>query len=109
VYRERGVEEFEDGAVAQAEGIGGVGTGEEAGEEAGDFFGGEGFGEVAGLFARQVEIGDGVGGDEAGAAEPSEEPADAAESGDLGVDDQRCAGPGRAVVAKVKLIGLEGQ
>jgi len=35
-----GVEEFEDGAVAQAEGIGGVGDG----EEALDFLGAEGFG-----------------------------------------------------------------
>jgi hypothetical protein len=99
-----GVEEFEDGAVAQAEGIGGVG----AGEQAVDFFGAEGFGEVAGLFARQVEIGGGVGGDDAAAAEPGEQPADAAEAGELGIDDEGLPGPGRAVAVKVELIGFEG-
>ena len=80
-----GVEEFEDGAVAQAEGIGGVGDG----EQALDFLVAEGFREVAGLFARQVEVGGGVGGDDAGAAEPGEEAPDAAEAGELGVGDER--------------------
>ncbi len=61
--------------VPQAEGIGGVGDG----EEALDFVFVEGFGQAAGLFAGQVEIGGGIGGDGAGAAEPGEEAPDAAE------------------------------
>ena len=67
----------------------------------------EGLGQVAGLFARQVEIGGGVGGDDAGAAQPGEEAADAAEAGELGVDDQRPAGARAAVVVEEELIGFE--
>jgi hypothetical protein len=70
-----GVEEFEHGAIAQAEGIGGVGNG----EQALDFLFAEGFGELGALFARQVEIGGGVGGDGAAAAEPGKKAPDAAE------------------------------
>ena len=98
-----GVEEFEDGAVAQAEGVGGVGDG----EEALDFVFVEGFGQAAGLFAREVEIGGGVGGDGACAAEPGEEAANAAEPGELGVGDQRLATARAAVVVEVDLIGFE--
>ena len=54
-----GVEEFEDGAVAQAEGVGGIWNG----EEVVDFLFVEGFGELGVLFARQVEVGGGVGWD----------------------------------------------
>ena len=78
-----GVKKFEHGAITQAKGIGGVGDG----EEALDFFCAEGFGEVAGLFARQVEVGGGVGGNDAGAAKPGEKPTNAAKAGELGVDD----------------------
>ena len=98
-----GVEEFEDGAVAQAEGIGGVGDG----EKALDFVFVEGFGQAAGLFAREVEIGGGVGGDAAGSAEPGEEAADATESSKLGVGDERLAAARAAVVVKEMLIGFE--
>jgi len=80
-----GVEEFEDGAVAQAHGIGGVGQREQAVE----FFRAEGFGEATGLFAGQVEVGGGVGGNGAAATEPGEETPDAAEPTELGVDPQR--------------------
>lgn len=97
------VEEFEHGAVAQAEGIGGVGNG----KEKVDFFGGEAFGEGAGLFAGEFEIGGGVGRDEALAAEPGEEASDAAETGDLGVDDEGFVASRGAVMVKVKLIGCE--
>ena len=69
-----GVKEFEHGAVAQAEGIGRVGDG----EQALDFIRGEGFRKVAGLFARQIEIGSGIGRDNTGAAEPGKEAADTA-------------------------------
>ncbi len=98
------IEEFEDGAVAQAEGIGGVGDG----EEALDFLFVEGFGQAAGLLARQVEIGGGIGGNGAGAAKPGEEAPHAAEPGELGVDDQRLSGAGAAVVVEVDLIGADG-
>ena len=67
----------------------------------------EGLGEAAGLFARQVEIGGGVGGDGAGAAEPGEEAPHAAEPGELGVGDERPAAARAAVVVEEELIGFE--
>ena len=63
------------------------------GEQELDFRRVEGFRQVAGLFARQVEIGGGVGGDDAGAAKPGEKAADAAEAGKLGVDDEGSVPP----------------
>ena len=96
-----GVEKFEHGAIAQAEGVGGVGNG----KEALDFLLAEEFGEVAGMFARQVEIGGGVGGDDAGAAEPGEEAPDAAEAGELGVDDKCQAAAQAAVWVEKRSIG----
>jgi hypothetical protein len=98
-----GVEEFEHGAVAQTEGIGGVGDG----KQALDFLFVEGFGELGALFAWQVEIGSGVGGDGAAAAEPGEETADAAEACELGVGDERPAAARAAVMVEEKLIGFE--
>ena len=98
-----GVEEFEYGAVAQAEGIGGIGNG----EQALDFLGSRYFGSAAGLLARQVEIGGGVGGDDAGTAEPGEEAPDAAEAGELGVGDERPAAARAAVVVEEELVGFE--
>ena len=68
-----GVEEFQNCTVAQAERIGDVGFG----EEALDFQFVEGFGQVASLFAREIQIGGGIGRDVARAAEPGEEAADA--------------------------------
>lgn len=59
------------------------------------------------MFARQVKIGGGVGGDRAGAAEPGKKPPDAAEPGELGVGDQRLLGARRAVVVEVMLIGFQ--
>jgi hypothetical protein len=41
------------------------------------------------LFARQVEVGGGMGRDGAAAAKPGEEAPDAAEAGELGVGDER--------------------
>ncbi len=96
-----GVEEFEDGAVAQAEGVGGIWEG----EDAVDFLRGEGFGEALGLFAGQVEVGGGVGGEDGVAAQPGEEPAHDAEPAELGVDHERFAGARAAVLVEVKLIG----
>jgi hypothetical protein len=98
-----GVEEFEHGAIAQAEGIGGVGDG----EQALDFLFAEGFWQLGALFARQVEIGGGVGGDGAGAAEPGKEAPDAAEPRKLGVGDERLAAARTAVVMEEKLVGCE--
>ena len=59
------------------------------------------------MFAREVEIGGGVGGNGSAAAEPGEEAADAAEPGELGVGDQRLAATRTAVVMEEKLIGFE--
>jgi hypothetical protein len=64
-----GVEKFEHRPVAQAEGIVGVGDG----KDAADFLLAEVLRQFPGLFARQVEIGGRVGGDDAGPAEPGEE------------------------------------
>ena len=90
-----GVEEFKNGPVAEADGIGGVWDG----EEAGDFLGAQAFGQLPTLLAGEVEIGGGIGGDDAGAAEPGEEAPDAPETGELGVDCQRFASARAAVVA----------
>ena len=62
---------------------------------------------MAGLFARQIEIGRGIGGNDSRTAEPGEKPADAAETRQLRVNDQWFLGPGRAVLVKVKLIGFD--
>ena len=99
-----GVEEFEDGAVAQAHGIGGVGQREEPVE----FFRAEGFGEAAGLLAGQIEVGGGIGGEGAAATEPGEETPDAAEATELGVDPQWLFGARRAVMVEVELISFDG-
>ena len=69
-----------------------------------DFFGAEGFGKGAGLFAREVEIGGGIGGDEVLTAEPGEEASHAAEACDLGVDDEGFTSTWGAVVEEVVLI-----
>ena len=98
-----GVEEFEDSAVAQAEGVGRIWNG----EETVDFLFVKGFGELGGLFARQIEVGGGVGWDGAGAAEPGEEAADAAEPGKLGVGDEWLAAARAAVVVEEELVGFE--
>jgi hypothetical protein len=97
------VEEFEHGAVAETKRISGVGDG----EESLDFLFAEGFRELGALFAGQVEIGGGVGWDDAGAAEPGEETADATEAGELGVGDERLAAARTAVVMEKYLIGFE--
>ena len=62
---------------------------------------------MPGLLAGQVKVGSRVGGDGAGAAEPGEQSADTAETGDLCIDNQRLAGTRRAVIMKVKLIGFK--
>jgi hypothetical protein len=98
-----GVEEFQNGAVAQAEGVGWIGDG----EQEVDFLFVKSFRELGGLFSWQVEIGGGVGGDDAGAAEPGEEAADAAEPGKLGVGDQRLSAARTAVMVEEKLIAFE--
>ena len=59
------------------------------------------------MFSWQVEIGGGVGGYDAGAAEPGEEAADAAEPGKLGVGDQRLSAARTAVMVEEKLVGFE--
>jgi hypothetical protein len=69
-----GVEEFEHGAVAQAEGAGDIGQR----EQAVDLVQTERLRQGAGLLPWQVEIGRGVGGQNAVAAQPGEEAADAA-------------------------------
>jgi hypothetical protein len=79
-----GVENFEHGAVAQAKGIDGVGDG----EQAFDFLDCEGFGQVAGLFTRQVKIGGGIGRNGAGAAEPGKKTPHTTEAGELGIGNQ---------------------
>ena len=99
-----GVEEFQNRAVAQADGVGGIGQGEEAVE----FLCAEGFGEAAGLLAREIEVGGRVGREGAAAAQPGEEAADGPEAGKLGVDCQRFVGARGAVVMEIKLIGLDG-
>ena len=99
-----GVEEFEDGAVAQAEGIVGV----RKGEQTVDFLRREGFGKAASLLARQVEIGCRVGGNHSGAAKPGEEAPHASEPGEMGVDHQCLLGARAAVVVEKKLIFLKG-
>jgi hypothetical protein len=98
-----GVEKFEHGAVTQAEGVGGIGQG----EQLGDFFRCKGLGEGAGLFAGEVEVGGGVGGNEVLAAEPGEEAADAAKAGDLSVDDEGFVAAWGSVMVKEMLIGGE--
>ena len=98
-----GVEEFQHRAVTQAEGIGGVGQG----EQALDFVESQDFGQVLGLFARQVEVAGRVGRDRTRTAQPSEKPLDAPESGKLGVDDQGRFGARRAVMIEMELIDLE--
>jgi hypothetical protein len=60
------------------------------------------------LFAGQVKVGGGVGGDGAGAAEPGKETPDGPEAGELGVDPQRLLGAGRAVAVEMELIILDG-
>ncbi len=97
-----GVEKFEHGAVPQAEGVGGVGNG----EQEVDFLFVEGFRELGGLFARQVKIGSRVCGDGAGAAEPGEEAPHAAEPGELGVGDERPVAARTSVLVKESLVGL---
>ncbi len=59
------------------------------------------------MFAGEVEVGGGVGGNEVLAAEPGEEAADAAEAGDLGVDDEGFIAAWGAVMVKEMLIGGE--
>ena len=72
-----------------------------------DFFWCENFGNAAGLFTGEVEIGCGIGGNVALAAECGEEAADAAEAGDLGVDDEGFVAARGAVVVKEMLVGGE--
>ena len=98
-----GVEEFEDGAVAQAEGIGGVGNG----EQKTDFLRAESLRELACLFAWKVEIGGGVRGDDSGAAEPSEESAQATEPRELRVDGEGAPSARAAVAVQEELVGFE--
>jgi hypothetical protein len=59
------------------------------------------------LFAGEVEVGGGVGGNEVLAAEPGEEAADAAEAGDLSVDDEGFVAAWGSVMVKEMLIGGE--
>ena len=49
----------------------------------------------------------GFGGDGTRAAEPGEQATNAAEAGDLGVDDQWFASAWRAVGVEVQLVGFE--
>ena len=99
-----GVEEFQNRAVAQAEGVGGVGDC----EQKSDFVFVEGFWKRAGLFARQIEIGGWIGGNGPRAAEPSEKSAEATQPGDLSVDGEWLPAAARTAVKMEKsLIGLE--
>ena len=75
-----GVEELQNCTVAQAEGVGGVGDG----QQEPDFLPAEVFRKWAGLLARQVEIGGRIGGDDTGAAEPGEEAPDTTKPGERG-------------------------
>ena len=98
-----GIEEFQNRAVAQSEGIGGVGHG----KKGLNFLFAEELGEQAGLFARQVKVGSGICGDGAGAAKPNEEAPDAAEAGELGVDGEWAASARTEVAVEEKLIFLD--
>ena len=62
---------------------------------------------MAGLLARQVEIGGGVGGNGAGSTEPGEEAPDATKPGELGVGDERLSAARTAVVVEEKLVGFQ--
>ena len=94
-----GVEEFEDRAVAQAEAVAGVGRLKQKGE----FGRRERFWKLARLFAGQVEVRRRVGRDDPVAAQPGEEPADAAQPCKLGVDRQRPA----AVWVAVAMVTIQ--
>lgn len=59
------------------------------------------------MFAREVEIGGGIGGDEVLTAEPGEESSHAAEACDLGVDDEGLISAWGPVVEEVVLIFCE--
>jgi len=59
------------------------------------------------LLAGQIEVGGRVGGDDAGAAKPGEEAADAAESGKLGVDGEGLAAARAAVAVEEQLVGFD--
>jgi hypothetical protein len=95
-----GVEEFEDGAIAQAKRAGEIGEV----EQAGNFRFAEGFRQVSRLFAREVEVGGRVGQEHAGAAQPGEKPLDAPKAGKLAVSGERLTSPRRAVVEQEQLI-----
>jgi hypothetical protein len=62
-------------------------------------------GKLANLFAGQVEIGGGVGRDGSGAAKPSEETANAAKPGKLGIGDERLAAARAAVLVEERSFG----
>ena len=72
-----------------------------------DFVRSEGFGEGAGLFAGEVEVGGGVGGDVVLATEGGEEASHAAEAGDLGVDGEGLVAARGSVVVEEMLVGGE--
>lgn len=59
------------------------------------------------MFAGEVEVGGGVGGDVALAAEGGEEAAEAAEAGDLGVDGKGFVAARGTVVVEELLVGGE--
>ena len=98
-----GVEEFEHRTVAQAKGIGDVGQG----EETRDFALIKGFWQLADVFARQVEVGSGVGRDGAIAAHRGEKPTHAAEASDLGVDAERPVPTRGTILVQKSLIRLK--
>ena len=99
----RGVKELQNRPVAQAEGIRRVGDG----EKDLDFRLAQELGQGAGLFAGQFEIGGGIRWNRAGTAEPSEEAPDAAEAGELRVDNERPAAPRAAVMVKKELVNFD--
>ncbi len=97
-----GVEELQDGAVAETERVGDVGYG----EDGADLLGAERAGKATGLFAGEFEFAGGVGFEHVGAAEPGEEGLEGGEPLALGADGERVA-VGLAVVIEVPLVAFE--
>ena len=63
---------------------------------------------IIGLFSWPIQIGGGIGGNHAGAAQPGEKAANTAEPGNLGIDDQRFLGARGTILVEVKLISFHG-
>ena len=100
--RAGGVEGFQDGAVPDAERVADVGQVHERGQ----LLAAEAFGKAALLFAREFEIGGGVGGKVVGFAKVGKEPLNGAETGALGPDGKGFA-VGLAVAVQPALEAFE--